>query len=57
MFKEGSKVKSTFKQDYKAKRVILAGLFKEFVKKGKSGSVSLAETVSWQAVHLRCSLV
>ena len=49
MFKGGSKVKSTFKQDYKAKRVILAGFFKELqksMKKGKSGSVPLAETVS-----------
>ena len=47
MFKEESKVKNTFKQDYKAKRVVLAGLFKElkkYVKKGKSGDVPLAET-------------
>ena len=58
MFKEGSKVKNTFKQDNKAKRVVLAGLFRElkmFVKKGKSGDVPLAETVSWQALHRRCS--
>lgn len=38
MFEEGSKVKNTFKQDNKAKRVVLAGLFKElkiFAKKGE----------------------
>ena len=51
-------MKNTFKQNYKAKRVVLAGMFKElkkYVKKGKSGDVLLAETVSWQALHLRCS--
>lgn len=51
-------MKNTFKQDNKAKRVVLAGLFKElkvFIKKGKSGDVPLAETVSWQALHRRCS--
>ena len=55
MFKKGSKVKNTLNQDYKPKRVVLAGLFKElkkYVKKEKSGHVPLAETVSWQALHL-----
>ena len=49
MFKEASKVKNIFKQNYKAKRVLLAELFKKlkkFVKKRKSRDVLLIETVS-----------
>ena len=58
MFKEESKVKNTFKQDNKAKRVVLAGLFRElkmFVKKKKFEDILLAETVNWQALYRRCS--
>lgn len=49
MFKEKSKMKNTFKQDNKAKRVVLAGFFKElkmFVKKEKFGNILLIETLS-----------
>ena len=49
MFKERSQVKNTFKQNYKAKQVVLAGLsrkLKKYVKKGKSEDVLLVETIS-----------
>ena len=55
MFRKANKIKSTFKQNYKAKWVILAGLFKKlkkFIKNGKSKDIPLAETISWQVVHL-----
>lgn len=53
MFKEGSEVKVTFKQDYNC----IGGLYKELrklVRRRKSGDVPLAETVCWQALH-QCS--
>lgn len=49
MFQKRNKVKNIFKQNYKAKRVVLAGLFKElekYVKKEKFGDVLLVKTVS-----------